>query len=98
MRVVLTTNFDRLVERALEEAGVSPQVISRPEAVVGMTPLPHARATVVKLHGDYADLQSRNAEGHPCPDCCLSSEGGRTSRDGRRSSTAELRREGCRGR
>jgi hypothetical protein len=25
-----------------------------------MTPLAHARATVIKLHGDYADLQSRN--------------------------------------
>ncbi|MGY1825982.1 SIR2 family protein [Blastococcus sp. SYSU DS0541] len=60
VRVVLTTNFDRLLERALDEAGVPPQVVSRPEAVAGMTPLPHARATVVKLHGDYADLQSRN--------------------------------------
>lgn len=60
VKVVLTTNFDRLLERALEEAGVPPQVIARPEAVAGMTPLPHARATVVKLHGDYADLQSRN--------------------------------------
>lgn len=58
--VVLTTNFDRLLERALEEAGVPPQVVSRPEAVDGLTPLPHARATVVKLHGDYADLQTRN--------------------------------------
>src|SRR4051794_16679693 len=60
VKVVLTTNFDRLLERAFEEAGVPPQVIARPEAVAGMTPLPHARATVVKLHGDYADLQSRN--------------------------------------
>lgn len=60
VRVILTTNFDRLTERALEEAGVPPQVISRAEAVAGMTPLAHARATVIKLHGDYADLQSRN--------------------------------------
>lgn len=60
VKVILTTNFDRLIERALEEAGVPPQVVARPEAVAGMTPLQHARATVVKLHGDYADLQSRN--------------------------------------
>jgi hypothetical protein len=60
VKVVLTTNFDRLMERALEDAGVPPQVAARPEAVAGLTPLPHARATVVKLHGDYADLQSRN--------------------------------------
>lgn len=60
IRVIITTNFDRLTERALEEAGVPAQVIARPEAVAGMTPLAHARATVIKLHGDYADLQSRN--------------------------------------
>lgn len=60
VRVIVTTNFDRLVERALEDAGVSPQVISRPDAVAAMTPLVHAPATVIKLHGDYADLMMRN--------------------------------------
>jgi NAD-dependent SIR2 family protein deacetylase len=60
VRVILTTNFDWLTERALEAEGVSPQVIARPEAVAGMAPLAHAPATVVKLHGDYLDLGSRN--------------------------------------
>ena len=60
VRVIVTTNFDRLTERALEAVGVSPQVIGRPEAVAGMAPLAHAPATVVKLHGDYLDLGSRN--------------------------------------
>lgn len=60
IRVILTTNFDRLLEKALEDAGVSPQVLSRAEAVAGLTPLPHAPATVIKLHGDYADLDMRN--------------------------------------
>lgn len=60
VRVVVTTNFDRLTERALEAAGVSPQVIARPEAVNGMRPLAHAKATVIKLHGDYQDLGTRN--------------------------------------
>lgn len=60
VRVIVTTNFDRLMERALEEAGVPPQVVSGPAAVAGMTPLQHADATVIKLHGDYADLQMRN--------------------------------------
>lgn len=32
-RVILTTNFDRLMERALEEVGFSPQVVSRPEQI-----------------------------------------------------------------
>ncbi|WP_326568051.1 SIR2 family protein [Amycolatopsis rhabdoformis] len=60
VKVILTTNFDRLTERALESVGISPQVISRPEAVNGMAPLAHADATVIKLHGDYLDLGSRN--------------------------------------
>ena len=60
VRVILTTNFDRLVERALEDAGVPPQVASRPDTVAGLTPLVHAPVTVIKLHGDYADLDMRN--------------------------------------
>ncbi len=62
VRVIVTTNFDRLMEQALEAEGVSPQVISRPDAVRGMEPLVHARATVIKLHGDYKDLETRNTE------------------------------------
>lgn len=60
VRVVVTTNFDRLLERALEDVGVSPQVISSPGAVDGMTPLAHAACTIIKLHGDVADLEQRN--------------------------------------
>jgi len=60
VRVIVTTNFDRLLERALESVGVAPQVIARPEAVNGMAPLAHAPATIIKLHGDYKDLGSRN--------------------------------------
>ncbi|WP_345802886.1 SIR2 family protein [Microbacterium sp. AZCO] len=60
VRVIVTTNFDRLMERALEAVGVSPQVISRPEAINGMAPLAHSPATLIKLHGDYKDLGSRN--------------------------------------
>ncbi|MFT3860040.1 SIR2 family protein [Micropruina sp.] len=60
VKVIVTTNFDRLMEQALDAVGVAPQVISRPEAVAGMKPLVHAPATVIKLHGDYLDLGSRN--------------------------------------
>lgn len=63
VRVILTTNFDRLTEQALEAAGISPQVIARPEAINGMAPLAHSSATVIKLHGDYKDLGSRNTPG-----------------------------------
>lgn len=60
VRVIVTTNFDRLMEQALEAAGVSPQVVARPEAVNGMAPLAHNDATIIKLHGDYRDLGTRN--------------------------------------
>lgn len=60
VRVIVTTNFDRLTERALEDVGVSPQVIGNTGALVGMAPLQHAAATVIKFNGDYADLLQRN--------------------------------------
>lgn len=60
VRVIMTTNFDRLVEQALEAAGTLPQVISSPDAVDGMEPLAHARCTVIKLHGDYARIDQLN--------------------------------------
>lgn len=68
--VIITTNFDRLTEQALQAAGVSPQVISRPDAVAGMIPLSHAPATVIKLHGDYEDQQSLNwlCQANPAPE------------------------------
>lgn len=60
VKVILTTNFDRLVEQALDEVGVAAQVISSPDEVHGMKPLAHAKATVIKIHGDYLDLGTRN--------------------------------------
>jgi len=60
VRVILTTNFDRLMERALEDVGISPQVIHTPEQVQAATPLAHSKVTIVKLHGDYLDMEQRN--------------------------------------
>lgn len=60
VKVILTTNFDRLTERAIEEAGITPTVISTPEAVVGALPLIHQKCCVIKLHGDYLDTRIRN--------------------------------------
>jgi SIR2-like domain len=60
VRVVLTTNFDRLIERAIAEAGVAVQVLATTDDLTGMIPLQHAPATVIKLHGDYMS-KMRNA-------------------------------------
>jgi len=59
-RVLVTTNFDRLLERALEEQGVSPTVISTVDAAKGALPLAHARCTLIKVNGDYRDTRIRN--------------------------------------
>jgi hypothetical protein len=60
VRVIVTTNFDRLVERSLDAEGVNPIVVSTPSAVDGALPLTHASCTVVKLHGDYLDMRIKN--------------------------------------
>ncbi len=60
IRVIVTTNFDRLLEHALAAEGVMPQVISTNSDVLGMEPLQHARATIIKVNGDYASLDQRN--------------------------------------
>jgi|GEM_PF-2459176 len=58
--VVLTTNFDRLLEQALADLGIHPTVIAAAEHVAGAKPLVHAGPTVIKLHGDYLDTRIKN--------------------------------------
>jgi hypothetical protein len=59
-KVIVTTNFDRLIERALDRAGIPAQVVTGAEQIAGMVPLAHAQMTVLKLNGDYASLGIRN--------------------------------------
>lgn len=61
VRVILTTNFDRLMERALEERGITPNVASDPGELEVIRPMRHAGVTVIKLHGDYMKANVRNA-------------------------------------
>ena len=60
IRVIITTNFDRLIEQALRDAGVEPTVLSSPDHVQGALPLIHTKCCVLKLHGDYLDTRIRN--------------------------------------
>lgn len=53
VRVILTTNFDRLIERALAEEGLDPQILSDNAAFKDPVPFMHSPVTVIKLHGDY---------------------------------------------
>ena len=60
VKVILTTNFDRLMEQALNAVGITPTIIDNPDAVDGAMPMIHNPCTLVKLHGDYRDLRTKN--------------------------------------
>ena len=59
-KVIVSTNFDRLMEQALEAEGLNPTVISTADMARGAMPLAHAQCTVIKVHGDYRDTRLRN--------------------------------------
>ena len=62
VRVIVTTNFDRLLESALRERGVEPTVIASVDALKGAEPLIHSNCYLLKLHGDYKDARILNTE------------------------------------
>lgn len=62
IRIVITTNFDRLLEQALKDEGMEPVVVSTVDAIKGAPPLAHTQCTIIKLHGDYLDHRLKNTE------------------------------------
>jgi hypothetical protein len=60
IRVIVTTNFDRLLEQALEDVSIRPVVISTEDQVQGAPPLVHAPCVILKVNGDYLDNRIRN--------------------------------------
>ena len=62
VRVIITTNLDRLLEAALAEAGVNPSVISSSQHADGAMPMVHSPCTILKVHGDYLSTDLRNTE------------------------------------
>jgi hypothetical protein len=60
IKVIITTNFDRLMESALVDAGVVPTILSTPDQMSGALPLIHTHCCVFKVHGDYLDTRIRN--------------------------------------
>ena len=60
IRVIITTNFDRLMEQALEAAGIQPSVISSTNDIKGAEPLAQCACTIIKVHGDYRDTRLKN--------------------------------------
>jgi hypothetical protein len=62
IRVIVTTNFDRLLESALREIGVEPTVIGSIDALSGAEPIAHSACYIFKLHGDYKDARILNTD------------------------------------
>ena len=62
IRVIVTTNFDRLMENALRDRGVEPTVVSSVDALAGAEPITHSACFILKIHGDYKDARILNTE------------------------------------
>jgi hypothetical protein len=62
IRVIITTNFDRLMENALRDIGVEATVISSPNHIDNVMPLIHSPITIIKVNGDYLDTKFLNIE------------------------------------
>lgn len=61
IRVVLTINFDRLFEQALQELGIEPTVVATNADAQGLAPLHTLQHCIIHLHGDYLNaLSMRN--------------------------------------
>jgi hypothetical protein len=61
IRAIVTTNFDHYIEKALEEKGLEPQVISTDEDLKHSEPLIHCKAIrIYKPHGDLGHGALKN--------------------------------------
>ena len=50
-RIILTTNFDRLLEKALEDEGVSPDIIKSDDDLQGAMPYVHSKCYLMNCMG-----------------------------------------------
>lgn len=62
IRVVITTNFDRLLEMALQDEGIEPVVVRHADDIDGIIPLVHNNLVIIKINGDYQDSRFLNTK------------------------------------
>lgn len=60
--VFVTTNFDRLLEHALQARGIEPIVATDDVSLANAVPREHAECYILKPHGDYLQQTIRNTE------------------------------------
>ena len=62
IRVIITTNFDRLMENALRDLGIEPTIVSSVDTLAGAEPITHTQCYILKIHGDYKDARILNTD------------------------------------
>jgi hypothetical protein len=71
VRLILTTNIDRLMEKALHEASVDFDLLSSDASFEGAPPIHEPQCLLAKLHGDYREtgvrLTASELERYPAP-------------------------------
>src|SRR4051794_28735907 len=60
VKIIVTLNFDHLIEEGLRRAGVDPIVVNTEAGIAGLQPLHEYDCLVVHLHGDYTHPEMRN--------------------------------------
>jgi len=61
-KIVITTNFDRLMEKALDDAEIVYDVASSSAELKAMRPREQSPCSILKLHGDYQSSEIKNTE------------------------------------
>jgi hypothetical protein len=60
IRIILTLNFDHLMEQALRDVGIEPVIVSGAASIEAMEPLHSQRCLVAHLHGEYTSPELLN--------------------------------------
>ena len=74
IKLIVTTNFDRLLEAALTDEGIDPTIVSAREHASRAMPIAHSRCTIIKVDGDYLSTDLKNTA-EELADCDPSIEG-----------------------
>lgn len=62
IKVIITPNFDRLLEKAFIDENINPYTITHNDDTKGMQPLVHTDHIIIKVNGDYLDSRFLNTE------------------------------------
>jgi len=58
IKVIITLNFDRLIERAIRDENIEPTIVATEADIAGLAPLHTLQCCIIHLHGDYLNPTS----------------------------------------